>query len=104
MPDASDLKTYVILRRNGWRSPDELQAAAAKSADVGDNEMSDDIRWIRSYVLAESDGTLGTVCIYQGTSPEKVREHAARAGLPADEVIEVADTVFVRPDPQPATT
>ena len=97
------MKTYVILRRGGWQSPEELQAAAARSADVGDNEMSDDIRWIRSYVLAESDGGLGTVCIYQASSPEKIREHASRAGLPADEIIEVADTVIVRPDPEPAT-
>jgi Nickel responsive protein SCO4226-like len=98
----SVVNTYVILRRGGWRSPEELQAAAAKSTDVGDNEMSDDIRWIRSYVLAESDGGLGTVCIYQASSPEKIREHASRAGLPADEIIEVADTVLVRPDPEPA--
>jgi thiamine biosynthesis protein ThiC len=96
------LKTYVILRRGGWRSPEELQAAAARSSNVGDNEMSDDIRWIRSYVLAESEGGLGTVCIYQASSPEKIREHASRAGLPADEIIEVADTVLVRPDPEPA--
>lgn len=64
--------------------------------------MSEDIRWIRSYVVNESDGGLGTVCVYQASSPEKLREHASRAGLPADEIIEVADTVFVRPDPQPA--
>jgi hypothetical protein len=102
MAPAAPLNTYVVLRRGGWRSPEELQAAAARSSDVGDNEMSDDIRWIRSYVLAETDGGLGTVCIYQSSSPEKVREHAQRAGLPADEVIEVADTVFVRPDPAPA--
>ena len=96
------MQTYVILRRRGWKSGNELEEAAARSADVGDNEMSDDIRWIRSYVLAESDGTLGTVCIYQASSPEKVREHASRAGLPVDEVIPVADTVILRPDPQPA--
>jgi thiamine biosynthesis protein ThiC len=96
------VKTYVILRRGGWRSPEELQAAAARSSNVGDNEMSDDIRWIRSYVLAESEGGLGTVCIYQASSPEKIREHASRADLPADEIIEVADTVLVRPDPEPA--
>jgi hypothetical protein len=96
------LKTYVILRRSGWRSPEELQEAAGRSSDVGDNEMSDDIRWIRSYVLPESDGGLGTVCIYQASSPEKIREHASRAGLPVDEIVEVADTVIVRPDPQPA--
>ncbi|HEY3185097.1 MAG TPA: DUF4242 domain-containing protein [Gaiellaceae bacterium] len=92
----------MILRRGGWRSPEELQEAAARSSNVGDNEMSDDIRWIRSYVMAESDGGLGTVCIYQASSPEKIREHASRADLPADEIIEVADTVIVRPDPQPA--
>ena len=28
-----------------------------------------------------------------------MREHAERAGLPVDEVVEVADTVMVRPDP-----
>jgi thiamine biosynthesis protein ThiC len=93
------MQTYVILRRGGWRSPEDLQAAAARSKQVGDEEMADDIRWIRSYVTAESDGGLGTVCIYQATSPEKIREHAERAGLPADEIVEVADTVLVRPDP-----
>ena len=93
------MDTYVILRRSGWKSPEELQAAAARSSQVGDEEMSDDIRWIRSYVLAEEGGELGTICIYQATSPDAIRDHAARAGLPADEIIAVADTVIVRPDP-----
>jgi hypothetical protein len=92
----------VILRRNGWRSAEELGEAAARSKQVGDEEMPDDIRWIRSYVLEEEDGSVGTVCIYQASSEEKIREHASRAGLPADEVIKVADTVLVRPDPEPA--
>ena len=96
------MKTYVILRRSGWRSGEELQEAAGRSSDVGDNEMSDDIRWIRSYVLAEGDGQVGTVCIYQASSADKIREHASRAILPVDEIIEVADTVIVRPDPEPA--
>jgi hypothetical protein len=93
------MDTYVILRRRGWKSPEELQVAGKRSGEVGDAEMSDDVRWIRSYALAEDDGTVGTVCIYQATSPEKIREHADRAGLPADEVIPVADTILVRPDP-----
>jgi Protein of unknown function (DUF4242) len=95
------MDTYVILRRSGWRSEEELGEAAARSAKVGDEEMSDDVRWIRSYVLEENDG-VGTVCIYQATSPEAIREHASRAMLPADEIIKVADTVIVRPDPEPA--
>jgi hypothetical protein len=93
------MNTYVILRRGGWRSPEELGEAAQRSTAVGE-EMPDDIRWIRSYVLEEEGGSVGTVCIYQASSIEKVREHAQRAGLPADEVIPVADTVLVRPDPQ----
>ncbi len=95
------METYVILRRNGWRTPDELQAAAARSTEEGDR-TPDDIRWIRSYVLAEPSGELGTVCIYQASSPEAIRTHAYRAGLPVDEIVAVADTVLVRPDPQPA--
>jgi thiamine biosynthesis protein ThiC len=94
------MDTYVILRRSGWRSPEDLQAAAERSKKVGDEEMSDDIRWIRSYVLQEDGGSVGTVCIYQASSPEAIREHASRADLPADEIIAVADTVLVRPDPE----
>ena len=97
------MDTYVILRRNGWRSGAELEEAAGRSSQVGDEEMSDDIRWIRSYVLEEGDSAVGTVCIYQAWSEEAIREHATRAGLPADEVISVLDTVLVRPDPVAAT-
>jgi hypothetical protein len=96
------MDTYVILRRSGWKSGDELEEAAGRSSQVGDEEMSDDIRWIRSYVLEEGGGSVGTVCIYQASSPEKIREHAERADLPVDEIIKVADTVIVRPDPEPA--
>jgi hypothetical protein len=97
------MNTYVILRRGGWRTPEELQAAAERSKRVGEEEMSEDIRWIRSYVLGEDAGSVGTVCIYQASSPEAIRDHASRADLPVDEIIAVADTVVVRPDPEPAT-
>ena len=96
------MNLYVILRRSGWRSPEELQEAAARSVHVGDDEMPDDIRWIRSYVLEEDGGSVGTVCIYQASSPEAIRKHASRAALPVDEIIPIADTVVVREDPQPA--
>ena len=96
------MNLYAILRRSGWRSGDELAEAAARSKRVGDEEMPDEIRWIRSYVLDEGAGTVGTVCIYEATSPDAIRRHASQADLPADEIIPVADTVVVRPDPQPA--
>jgi len=96
------MDTYVILRRGAWESPQELGQAAERSRTVGDEQMSEDIRWIRSYVLQEPDGRVGTVCIYQASSPEAIREHASRAQLAADEIIPVADTVLVRADPAPA--
>jgi thiamine biosynthesis protein ThiC len=93
---------YVILRRGGWRSPEELGEAAARSKRVADEDMPNDIKWIRSYVLEEGGGPVGTVCVYQASSPEAIRKHGSLADLPVDEIIAVADTVVVRPDPQPA--
>ena len=92
------MKLYAIRRRDYWGSPEQLQATATKSAQVGE-EMAEDVRWIRTYVVQEESGKLGTICIYEGTSPEKVREQAERTGMPADEVSLMADTVIVRPDP-----
>jgi Protein of unknown function (DUF4242) len=97
------MNLYAILRRSGWRSGAELEEAAARSTRVGDEEMADEVRWIRSYVLDEGGGSVGTVCIYEATSPEAIRKHASLADLPVDEIIGVVDTVIVRPDPQPAT-
>jgi thiamine biosynthesis protein ThiC len=94
------MDTYVILRRSGWKSPGDLQEAAERSRKVGDEDMPDDIRWIRSYVLEEGGSTVGTVCIYQATSEDAIRKHGDAAQLPVDEVIPVADTVLVRPDPE----
>ena len=96
------MKLYAILGRSGWRSPGDLQEAAERSKQVGDDQMSNDIGWIRSYVLEEGDGSVGTVCIYQASSEDAIRKHAELAELPVDEVIPVADTVVVRPDPEAA--
>jgi sporulation protein YlmC with PRC-barrel domain len=94
------LETYVILRRRGWRTAEDLQEAATRSTHEAER-LGDEVRWIRSYVLDEPDGTVGTVCIYQASSPEAIREHAGKADLPVDEIVHVADTVLVRPDPTP---
>lgn len=93
------MNQYAILRRNGWKTPDALHAAADRSKKVGDAEMASDVRWIRSYVIAEPDGTLGTVCIYEATSPEAIQTHAKRADLALSEIRPVVDTVVVRTDP-----
>ena len=97
------MDTYVILRRSGWRSPEDLGRAAERSTAEGE-KMSDDVRWIRSYVLEEEGGSVGTVCVYQASSPEAIRKHAGAADLPVDEIIRVADTVLVREDPASAAS
>lgn len=94
---------YVILRRNGWANAEALEASAARSAEEGDKPGSG-VRWIRSYVIGEESGELGTVCLYEADSPEALRAHAAASGMSADEVIPVVDTVIVRPDPAPVAS
>ncbi|HWM28736.1 MAG TPA: DUF4242 domain-containing protein [Woeseiaceae bacterium] len=96
------MNTYVIRRRSNWKDAAELEAAGARSTKVGDDDMPTQVRWIRTYVVQEADGRLGSICIYQATGPEAIREHARRAGLQADEIISVANTVVVRDDPDAA--
>ncbi len=94
---------YVIRRPSAWANVAELEAAGAKSATIGNNEMSDRVRWIRSYVVEEPDGRVGTVCIYEARDGESIREHARRVGMPGDDFYKVAATVIVRPDPAAKT-
>jgi uncharacterized protein DUF4242 len=93
------MNTYAIRRKQAWQSVEEVEQVAARSKQVADDDFPSDIRWIRSYVVAETDGTLGSVCIYQASNPEAVRQHAHRVGMPADEIHDVANTVVIRPDP-----
>ena len=93
------MKLFVVLRRSAWDSEEELDDAAAVSVQVADEDMDNRVRWIRSYVLAEEDGTFGTVCIYEAEDEDALLEHANRAELPADEILPVARTVIVRDDP-----
>lgn len=95
------MNTYVILRRNGWSTAPDLEKAAARSLRVGNEAMRDRVRWLRSYVIREPGGRLGTVCVYKGTDAATIREHAERAGLPCDDIIAVTETVIINEDPAP---
>jgi hypothetical protein len=93
---------FMIRRNDGWKTGEDLEAAAKRSTEVAESDFPDEIRWIRSYVVQEESGELGTVCIYQASDADAVRRHADEVGMPADEVLPIADTVIVRPDPEPA--
>lgn len=98
------MQLYVIRRPSAWGSMEELGAVATRSAEIGDQQMSDRVRWIRSYVVREPDGRIGTFCIYEAADGEAIREHADRVGMPGREFYPVETTVVVRPDPAPAET
>ena len=97
------MELYGIIRRKGWPAGKDLEAAAARSTEVGDKPDSG-VRWIRSYVIAEESGELGTFCVYEADSPEAIRAHAQGADLPVDEIVAIADTVIVREDPTPVAS
>jgi sporulation protein YlmC with PRC-barrel domain len=96
------MKLYAIRRRDGWDCADSLARTAEISARIGNEEMPEHVRWIRSYVVQEESGNLGTICIYEGSSMDAVREHARRVNMPATEINEIVDTVIIRPDPAKA--
>ena len=93
------MKTYAIRRIGNWADTAELDVVAARSARIGNEQMADRVRWIRSYVVREHDGRIGTVCIYQGTDVQAIRDHARRVGMQADEIVEVEATAIIREDP-----
>jgi DNA-binding CsgD family transcriptional regulator len=90
------LKNYVILRRNGWPSTAELRLSAKRSMAVAAG--MDDLDWVRSYVLAEPDGGVGTVCHYRASGPDAIRMHAERTQIPVDDIVEVAELIVLIPD------
>ena len=96
------MNLYAIRRPSGWANAQELEATAGKSAKVGDEEMADQVRWIRSYVVEEPDGRLGTICIYQAKDAGAIREHARRVGMPGNDVLPIVSSVIVRSDPDAA--
>jgi hypothetical protein len=93
------MQLHVIRRPSAWANLQELEIAGAKSAKIGNEQMSDRVRWIRSYVVNEPDGRIGTFCIYEAQDGEAIREHARRVGMPGNEFYPVAATVVVRDDP-----
>lgn len=76
---------YIIERNVGSITREQLFEAGRKSNEVLD-AMSG-VVWIRSYV-SDTDGKI--YCEYDAPNAEAIREHARRAGLPADRISEVA--------------
>lgn len=94
------MELYAIHRRR-LCEPDAIPEVDSRSQAELDRRTHQ-IRKIRSYVFDEEDGTVGTICLYQATSQEAIRAHAAAAGLPIDEIQRVDLIDVQRPDPDSA--
>jgi hypothetical protein len=75
---------YIIERVVGTLTQEELESAARKSIEVIDG--MEGVVWIKSYI-SEVEGKI--YCEYEAPNVEAIREHARRAGLPADKISEV---------------
>lgn len=76
---------YIIERNVGPLTREEIYAGGRKSNEVLDGMPG--VVWIRSYI-SDAEGKI--YCEYEAPNLEAVREHARRAGLPADRISEVA--------------
>lgn len=65
----------------------ELQAASQKSCSVL-SELGTEVQWVQSYVTNDK-----LYCVYNAASAELVREHARRAGFPANDVARVVTII-----------
>ena len=90
---------YLVPRTRAWLSAEEVAAAADCVPAV--NETINGIRWIRSYIVAEEDGTFSGYCVYEASDPDVLHRHADALMLPTDAVKPVVATLVAAPDPEP---
>lgn len=63
------------------------------------DEAAEGVRRIRSYVVAEEDGTFSGYCIYEADDPAALRRHGDALMLPSDAIKPVVATLVAAPDP-----
>ena len=78
---------FLIRRTLGDVTDEQLETAADVSRRVR-AEQFPEIEWEHSHIVRGDDG-LTSYCVYAAPSAQHVRDHAAAAGLPADEVQEI---------------
>lgn len=82
---------FLIHRVFGPVTPEQLDEGGSTSKRVA-AEQFPKIVWEHSHAINTAKG-LETYCVYQAPDEQYVRDHATAAGLPCDEVLEIADTV-----------
>ncbi|MEQ9336144.1 MAG: DUF4242 domain-containing protein, partial [Miltoncostaeaceae bacterium] len=91
------MELFTIRRRHLCRAED-IEAVDARS-NAAAAERASRMRKVRSYILDEGDGWLGSICVYEADGAGTIEEHAAAAGLACHEVERVSLTDVARDDP-----
>jgi hypothetical protein len=73
------------------RFADEFEATAEDTDGVSRINDEEGVRWLHSFLAADKRKTY---CLYEAPSPDAIRRAAARAGLPADVVVEVSERIL----------
>ena len=81
---------YLIKREipgAGQMSPADLRGASQTSCAVL-QDLGPQIQWVQSFV---TDDTIH--CVYIAPSADLIREHAEKAGFPANQVMEIKSVI-----------
>jgi hypothetical protein len=89
-------RVYLVRRRRAWPAGADLDRGGAIVRRMADEGNPRQVSWLHSYVVREDDGSLGSVCLYQGIDPDALGRHAARARMPADEITPVLGRIVYR--------
>jgi hypothetical protein len=73
------------------RFADELEASADEIDGINRINDEEGVRWLFSFLSADKRKTY---CLYEAPSPDAIRRAAAKAGLPADVIVEVTDRLL----------
>lgn len=80
------MAVFMIERRYA----DQLEVTADEAEGINRINTEEGIRWLYSFLSADKRKTY---CLYEAPSADAIQRAAKRAGLPADVIVEVTDTV-----------
>jgi hypothetical protein len=94
-------RVFLVRRQAICHEMAQFEQRVATARRIADEDMPREVSWLRTYALDEAGGSLGSACLYQALDPGALREHAWRAGLPADEITPVLGRLVFREDHEP---
>jgi hypothetical protein len=86
---------FVIERHLGDVADEDLEKAAGALQQARE-ERFPDVTWSHSHVVRDGSGLIA-LCVYEAPDAQRLRDHSAAAGVPADRVLEIHTDLF--PDP-----